>query len=211
MRITFTLKEIGSLILSVFVLGVLFSFNDPKNFLQNTLIVGISFIAHELAHKFMAEHYDCKAEYVIWPRGILMSLLLGLLSGGTFIFAAVGYVMISSFYKVRLGYHYTELTLEEIGKINLAGPLTNAVLAVIFMPFSIYGSFLNFVLAMFNLLPFPPLDGSKIFMWSRIAWLSSLAGVLSMFALSFIHPIVGIIGGTIISIIVIFKAYFKGY
>jgi Zn-dependent protease len=46
------------------------------------------------------------------------------------------------------------------------------------------GVVLNFVLALFNLLPFPPLDGSKIFMWSRMAWISLIITAGTIFGLT---------------------------
>ena len=64
--------------------------------------------------------------------------------------------------------------------VSIAGPLTNILLALVFAVFFriiynpyvsnypidlflFYGIYLNIGLALFNLLPFPPLDGSKIF------------------------------------------------
>ncbi|WP_051531052.1 site-2 protease family protein [Clostridiisalibacter paucivorans] len=61
--------------------------------------------------------------------------------------------------------------------VSLAGPLTNFVLAIIsafilasgiltnYITFTIFKTILmyNIVLGIFNLLPFPPLDGSKVF------------------------------------------------
>jgi Zn-dependent protease len=44
----------------------------------------------------------------------------------------------------------------------------------------------NIWLGLFNLLPIPPLDGSKIFAWNFIVWI----GMLVMFFLAFI-----VIGG----------------
>ena len=66
--------------------------------------------------------------------------------------------------------------------VSLAGPLTNFVLAIIsaflyfviykfinvqlilniFLPFFLYSTILNIGLGLFNLIPIPPLDGSKI-------------------------------------------------
>ncbi|TET00912.1 MAG: site-2 protease family protein, partial [Hadesarchaea archaeon] len=33
-----------------------------------------------------------------------------------------------------------------------------------------WGALINLWLAFFNLLPFPPLDGEKVFLWSPAAW-----------------------------------------
>ena len=66
--------------------------------------------------------------------------------------------------------------------VALAGPLSNIVLAVLFgaaadaayaawhpaVPFLVKGAWLSLYLAVFNLLPVPPLDGSKLLLAARI-------------------------------------------
>ncbi len=218
MKFTFTVRELGNLLLSSLILGFLFSMRNLNNFVFMTLIIGLSFIVHELSHKFVAEFFDCRAEYVIWPKGILFSLIIGFLSGGSVIFAAIGFVSISSFYATRLGFHYSHLSLEESGKISIAGPLSNVVLGIIFgflapsNPSLWIGVSLNFSLALFNLLPFPPLDGSKVFMWSRIAWGSMIISSGVIFGLTYlINPLIAGLIGLTIMLIMIGYLYYKSY
>jgi Zn-dependent protease len=218
MRFSITPREIGNLIISVLVLGLLFSMRDLNNIIPITLIVGLAFIVHELSHKVVAEHFDCKTEYVVWPQGILISIVIGFLTRGSFIFAALGYVSIQSYYATRLGYHFTHLSLEEIGKISAAGPVSNIFLGIFsgmlapFFPIMAYSATLNFVLALFNLVPFPPLDGSKVFMWSRIAWISLLTSIIVIFALSFlINPLIAGLIGLMVMVAMIFYTFYKGF
>ncbi len=94
-----------------------------------------------------------------------MALLIGIASSGRFLFAAPGAVVIQA----------TSATQEQHGKISLAGPLTNLGLAALFFPLQsfsgilglmgAFGVIINLWLALFNLLPVPPLDGSKLFRW----------------------------------------------
>jgi Zn-dependent protease len=64
------------------------------------------------------------------------------------------------------------LTKKEEVLVAFAGPASNLAIAIIFaviirfLPFSIFYIFIqtNIILAIFNLLPIPPLDGSKIFL-----------------------------------------------
>jgi Zn-dependent protease len=101
-----------------------------------------------------------------------MALLAGLATGGRILFAAPGAVVILTAF----------LTPRQNGLIALAGPLTNLVLAVAFLPFAylpgwvgsvgLWGARVNSFLAFFNLLPFPPLDGSKVFLWKPAAWVA---------------------------------------
>ena len=76
---------------------------------------------HELAHKFVAIHYGFWAEYKLWVQGLILAVVISVISN--FIFAAPGAVYI----------HGEYISDEQNGKISLAGPLTNIVLALIFL------------------------------------------------------------------------------
>src|SRR3989344_527368 len=84
---------------------------------------GIGFLLHELAHKFVAQRYGCVAEFRAFPSMLYLAVGLAVLLG--VIFAAPGAVMISGM-----------ITRKENGLVSLAGPLTNYVLAMIFLGLS---------------------------------------------------------------------------
>ena len=185
----FTGKEIRDLIISFIVIAlgftILYSNGDYSHV---TLIfpvvmigVGAGFIFHELGHKFVAMHYGYYAEYELWPTGLLIALVSSFFG---FIFAAPGAVVIYS----------NGMEKKTNGLISIAGPIVNIVLGLIF--FLILGSLgdfiytetgaivylicvlgtrINFFLAAFNLLPIPPLDGSKVMAWSVPVWLITFA------------------------------------
>jgi Zn-dependent protease len=90
---------------------------------------------------------------------------------------------------------------QQNGRISLAGPAVNLVLALAFLalalalaPFRIafltgtvaglfYNVFgVNALLAAFNLIPIPPLDGSKIWPWSVPVYLVALLLALALVA-----------------------------
>lgn len=151
--------------------------------------VGTGFLLHEMAHKFVALHFGYMAEYRANMTGLLLAVVL---SFAGFIFAAPGAVMIS---KPRLPaefYSQDPWGQAELAKqlkneslwISLAGPLTNILLSAAFFilllispPGGIasragsFGLMINLTLAAFNLLPFGPLDGKKVFESNRIVWL----------------------------------------
>jgi len=200
-ELNFSLKEIGSILLSVIVLGLLFTFGDrfPTwneviiNFFKYSFIIGMSFILHEVGHKFVAQSYGAFAEYQIWLPGLIFSMFLGVASGGRYIFFAPGFVAIYSTVRSRFGRKKEVIIgVEEVGKISLAGPAANLVLALVFKVFSgfvvrdvgLAFIIINSWLALFNLLPIPPLDGSKVFVWSRITWaVFFTASIISLFIL----------------------------
>ncbi len=136
-------------------------------FIISGLTVGLGFLLHELAHKFMAQKYGCLAEF---RANNFMLVLAVIMSFFGFIFAAPGGVLISGHIK-----------REEHGKISAAGPAMNLLLAGFFllmMPFvggflqnvAIYGSMINGWLALFNLLPFAMFDGRKILGWNKVVY-----------------------------------------
>ncbi|WP_297091809.1 site-2 protease family protein [Thermococcus sp.] len=185
-------SEIEDLLISFLVLTLLFSNFDPHSLPYAAVAVLTAFLFHELAHRQVARHYGYRAYYKRWETGMLLALLVGittrLLTGTTWIFAALGAVQVYAPYAVD--------SKEAFGKIALAGPLTNiaaGMVALILLrtapPFtSLWWVFrttaaVNLWLAFFNLLPFPPLDGSKVVRWNAGAWAVSIGVAYLLFRL----------------------------
>ncbi len=155
-----------------------------------TLVILIfSAILHEIAHGFVAERLGdptarLMGRLTLNPKSHIdpfMSILLPLLlviSGSPVVFGAAKPVPVDPF-NLRDG-------RKDMALVSLAGPATNILIAVVFVllikgfmivsaqvnlgiwGIIIYWFFLttvkmNLLLAIFNLLPIPPLDGSKIF------------------------------------------------
>ena len=159
--------------LSIFAVKLLMSF----------AAVMTGFLLHELAHKWMAQKYGCWAEYRGNRNGLLLALLMGAFG---FLIAAPGAVMVAG-----------HVTPRQHGHIAAVGPLTNIALALAALPFylllagaagplgwlGVLARFLviiNIILGGFNMIPVPPLDGSKIMAWSSAAWGGIVAGILAL-------------------------------
>lgn len=156
-----------------------------------TLVILIySAILHEIAHGYVADNLGdptarLAGRLTLNPKkhidpfmSVLLPLLL-LLSGSPVIFGAAKPVPVDPF-NLKDG-------RKDVAIVSLAGPMTNILLAVVasillkilLLPFvlSLMPVFIlpllnflllriiqmNLLLAIFNLLPIPPLDGSKIF------------------------------------------------
>ncbi|MEK6809958.1 MAG: metalloprotease [Nanoarchaeota archaeon] len=159
--------------------GRVFSFNFLIIFCISLFTAGLGFLLHELAHKFVAQHYGCAAEFRAWDQLLYLAVGLAVFIG--FIFAAPGAVMISGM-----------ITRKENGLISAAGPAMNYVLAILFLGLlyllpqwsSIFatGFSINSWLGLFNLIPFGPLDGKKVFYWNKVVWGTMVsAGILFVF------------------------------
>ena len=145
-----------------------------------SVVVSITgFLAHELGHKFVAQRYGAWAEFRTFRTGLIMALLFSFLG---FLFAAPGAVYISG-----------RVTKRQNGMISIAGPAVNIVMAALFLglwallPVTgwvsavlLMAGYLNAFLGAFNLIPVPPLDGSKIIGWSPVAWVAAMAASVAM-------------------------------
>ena len=159
-----------------------FSLELLYNFLLSGITVGIGFLLHELAHKKFAQKYGCMAEFIAFDTMLVFALLTSFFG---FVFAAPGAVFISG-----------NVNIERNGRISAAGPITNLILAFIFLigliifqsgflnTISNYGYFVNAWLALFNMIPFWNFDGKKVFYWNKGVYITIvLVAVLFLFFL----------------------------
>jgi len=150
---------------------------------------------HEIMHKVVAERYGFWAEFRYNPRGLLFAIVLAAAIG--LIYGAPGATMISG-----------AVNREQNGRISAAGPASNLVIcAVLFAAFwvvagsakGLLGGLLliyllqvaqiNAVLAGFNLVPILPLDGAKVFAWSKPAYAGLAAAAIGMVILTLLYAV----------------------
>jgi len=135
------------------------------------VLLTASFLLHEMAHKFTAQKNGLWAEFRLTKWGAMITLISVFTP---FRLISPGAVMISG-----------PSHLDKIGKISIAGPLTNLSLSLLFLgaanvaynaaslPFYVLfltiASF-NAFIAVFNLIPYGILDGFKIYSWNKKMW-----------------------------------------
>ncbi len=175
------IKEIVKAWLAVsLIFGIAFVGISPLLFAAIPIALitaGIGFLLHELAHKYVAQRYNCWAEF----RANNSALLLGVLISFTgFVLVAPGGVYIHG------------ATAKQHGRIAFAGPMTNVLLAIIFYLLAglvaaplltevmKYGFRINALLGVFNMIPFPPFDGYSVWRWNKVAYFAGIiaAGIL---------------------------------
>ena len=147
-------------------------------------VLTTSFFVHEIAHKVTAQRRGLWAEFRLTLWGSLLTAAFMVLPV-FFKIISPGAVMISG-----------PASSDDIGKISIAGPLTNIIfasvfLAVAFVPAPIYwvfvaGAFLNGYIALFNLIPIGFLDGFKILKWNKTVWATAFIASVALTAFSYL-------------------------
>lgn len=192
--VRFTSREVRDIIISMSVIALIFAYLFSGRNLSSPIFislvpvtfiaVGLGFVLHELAHKFVAIRYGFWAEYRLWVEGLVLAIITAAFG---FVFAAPGAVYI----------HGEYISREQNGKISLAGPATNIILAGLFFLLLYYfssvpilgalgllGFTVNSFLALFNMVPFSILDGAKVFRWNPLIWVAvtAVAGLMVFYS-----------------------------
>ncbi|MDF1556761.1 MAG: hypothetical protein P1P80_01060 [ANME-2 cluster archaeon] len=145
-------------------------------FLISLFTVGVSFIFHEMGHKFVAQQYGAWAEFRMSMGMLMLAIYMAWQIG--ILFAAPGAVQI-------FGPHITK---SQYGKIAASGPVMNLFLALVFIPLIFdtgflgevgrWGVMINLLLAGFNMLPVSVLDGRKVLAWNPVAYIALFMAVI---------------------------------
>lgn len=191
-------------------------------FLIVLAIILFSVIIHENAHGWVAERYGDPTARLsgrltlnplphIDPLGtILFPILLLMISGGRF---ALGWAK-----PVPVDFRNLRNPKEDMMKVGAAGPLSNILLALLCtlilktvkpLPQSLlvqtagFGVFINLLLAAFNLVPIPPLDGSRIIIgllppqaaynYSKLEPFGIFIVILVLFVFNLIEPLIHLV------------------
>lgn len=208
--LTFSDVEKKQLLISVAVLTLAFTIADSGGigglFILQPIVLAVIFIAsflssatafllHELGHKYVAMSHNLWSEYRYYPFGLMFALLLSMFG---VLFAAPGAVMI-----------YGYPSKDENGRISIAGPVVNTTVAIVFFALGLWiasvvtsqsfivgaavficfrAAYINIFLAGFNMIPIPPLDGSKVIKWNIgyfiIIWIIILAVGISIYGIT---------------------------
>jgi Zn-dependent protease len=137
------------------------------------IVVGSSFVLHELLHKFTAQRFGFWSEFRASYTMLAISIVFAAVT--RIVFAAPGATMI----------YAPSITKRQNGIISAAGPLLNLTLGGLF--FLLYlvapsggvlsdlgwlGLIINVWFSAFNLLPIGPLDGRKVLDWGALQYVA---------------------------------------
>ena len=176
-----TIREIIDLIIMTILLGYIFmsyikrpktvydlthgSGFDFEDFKFAIIVTAPAVIVHELAHKFVALSFGLSATFKAWFFGLFLGVLLKLFNSPIIIIAP-GFVQISEggsnliYALISFAGPAVNLLLFLISSyvLNHKKRLTRTQAVVWYLTKQI-----NLFLFIFNMLPIPPLDGSKVY------------------------------------------------
>ena len=138
---------------------------DWESFWFAALVTAPGVVLHELGHKFIALFFGLFAQFKIFTLGLGIAIVLKLVNS-PFLIIAPGYVEISG-----------PATNLQSFLISFAGPGVNLLLFIVALLllkrkkkyskkmyiFLELTKKINLILFIFNMIPIPPLDGSKVF------------------------------------------------
>ncbi|MCL2476445.1 AN1-type zinc finger domain-containing protein [Candidatus Bathycorpusculum sp.] len=146
------------------------------------VIMTMSFLVHEMAHKVMAQKAGMWAEFRLTKLGAII----------TFISIFVPFFKMIAPGAMMIGGHAP--SAKNMIKIAIAGVITNMIFAVVFLslvfglPLNaytlmfVYAAFFNSFMAVFNLIPVGVFDGYKIFMLNKKIWALAFIPAVSIMA-----------------------------
>ncbi len=161
--------------------------------------VGSGFILHEMAHKLVAIYYGAQARFKMWTQGIIFMMVTSMFG---VLFAAPGAVYIYARHITKRENGIISIAGPALNLVLIAffvilqfvAPVQQyysflAGLPAAFAGFGMskgilhvwqFGAAMNLILALFNMIPAFPLDGSKVYAWSRFIWVGAVIFLLGI-------------------------------
>ena len=234
---TFNPEEIKGILGSTLIIAFIISFKlwgpgnefnfayGLKNLFNSILIVLLSILVHISAQKIYGLHIGFKVEFrTFWP-GLLIALVLCFVSRGAIWFLVPGGIVLYHMAQHRLGFFRYGLNYWSLGMISAIGPLANVVLAALLAVIAYGGVIippmtpittttligrvisLNLWLAIFTMLPIPPLDGSNMFFASRLLYAFAFGCIVGYALLVLLLGFYSLVFVIVMGIIFWFLAY----
>jgi len=225
----FQKDELSGFLITVFVVAFIFSFTDwgtdkfdvvvgISNLSVAVFIVAISIFVHHAVQRLVALWYGFRAEHILWWQGLTVSSLLAIFSNGKIKLLPGSALMIHHLPIHRLGAYRYGPGLKAFSTISALGPFANLVFSTIvrvigdvFFPNNVFFLKLysfNLLFAAYNLLPIPPLDGSRIFYESRLMYVFVFCAILGYVILDLVVGLRSYILALVIGVISWFVFYY---
>lgn len=219
--------EKRGLIITIAVLAFIFSFREwgtetfditigTKNLIVSVVLVAIAMLVHEVTHRVIALWLGYRTQFKAWITGLVVGLVVSFVSNGYLVFIAPGQLVFTHLTAHRLGKGYYELTYKHLGWIAMSAPIANILFAVLLkivyvatgIPVIQKLMMINIWIALFDMLPIPPFNGSRTFFGSRYVYVFVLGAMIGCAALLYyLSGIVPIIGGLVLGALMLFMFF----
>jgi hypothetical protein len=211
----FTPAEIRAFIISILVLSFIISFRDWGedrfnlmvglfNWFNAALIVTLVLLIYNGAQRIAGLSVGFNAEYKMWIPGLLLGLVFSFASKGRIWVLLPGGIVVHHLAGHRLGYFRYGLHYFTHGMVAVAGTIAVISLAALFkiINAAVQSSLLEklilfcIIFAIYDILPIPPLSGSKLFFGSRMTYAFMfftivIAGILLLIDINVLMAVVG--------------------
>lgn len=216
----FSIKEVRDLFITIFVLAFVFGYNDKSetfnaahwgfNYLKMVIILFITVVVHEAGHKVAALEMGLRAEYKIWPTGLIIGIMFAFLTKGNWYIVLPGGMVLTHMAVQRIGHFRYGLNYITQGLLATAGPISNLVFATFFKTLALFHimpdffnllTFINLYYAIWTFLPLPNLDGIHMFYGSRLWYVfafGTLFSYIMLYSIKFYSLIFALLGGGLI-------------
>lgn len=170
----FSYLEIFVTLLCAVIFGLAYVLADrsdllPANIALYIVVAGVATIAHDIAHRALAYKFKTDSEYKFWGLGTVIMFLTSWLFGS--VFAQPARTIIDK---------DADVSAKDMALITLSGPIVSLVLSLGFLllvplgglisTVGILGFSMNMLSTVYSLMPFEPMDGKKIYEWSKAFW-----------------------------------------
>jgi Zn-dependent protease len=170
------------------------SFDAPiglRNLLVGSALCGLALFIHHAAQRLVALKQDSSATQEVWWNGLLLGIIIAFITRGTVPFLAGTGTYNKDLRLHRLGHFSYKGGTNIMMMTAVAGPIANTLTAIIALALLSYNphwemlkdfATISLLMAAMNMLPIPPLDGTRVFFVSRMAFAIIGGGIIATFA-----------------------------
>lgn len=202
----FQKEEMRNIIATILVIGFMYGFNDGSetfeltkwtyNLIVSIAISAITMLVFVIGQRLIGIYNGYRVEFQMWWPGLILALIITFISRG-FVWIPIAGGMLIHFHKGhRLGYFRYGLNMLSTGLTSAAGPMACILFATIIKQINLLISpttlpiveklfWFSLIFALVNMLPIPPLAGSKLLYNSRLPYIFIFSFMLAYTALAY--------------------------